>query len=766
MKLKTIALIAAQIAFLVLWNVRLFSDPVEINITTSEIFENNENNVMSLTEENDLLLEDNSSNLIYVNSPTFDLPAGAYYVSVVYESARSEVGSIESNSGTIDFYSGENQSAILVEELLLTDARSVLDGRLWIQSPVSVDDVFMRITYYGQGTLSIENITIAESVTYRYVQLLVSLLILLAVHVIYRLFIRYQDNSIEKTKMILLLILGISLASLPLFSNFLYDGDDINYHLMRIVSLSTEVEYGQFPVRIGTDLANGYGYISSLFYCDLFLYLPAFLYSCMVPLRVCYQIYVVFINLATVLCAYYSFKLMTKDRTISIIGTSLYTFAAYRLVNIYVRAAVGEYTAMVFLPLVVAGMYALYSKKEIIWKDWILLALGMSGLILSHILTTQMVVLFLILFCVITIRKTLYIPRLLALLKATGITILLTAWFVFPFLESMMTNDIKVMHWVVQKIQGQGTYLVQLFSLLVSGVVGTNVNAIQGEAAYTLGFSFAIGIVCILYCCIHRMEWNLKDSLSYKTSLLLAGLSGVAILFSMQIFPWDGMEDLFGYEVANWMGKIQFPWRYLSIASILLVAAIVFILQVIKEKKLQYYKIAGIFIIASSLVTTTSFYDTLINEMEIVQAADLQDKNTILDGGIGGGFEYLLQETDYSKLMTCSYVIENDNIIVDSYKKINGKTEITVVNTSDEEGMITLPILYYQNYQARDVLTGENLEIVEGENTCIAVSIEAGYEGTIEVAYQAPLRWRIAEMISLLTGIVIMIGVIKKYRKS
>ena len=51
-----------------------------------------------------------------------------------------------------------------------------------------------------------------------------------------------------------LILAGITVAAcLPLFSNYLYFGHDIDYHLQRISAMAAELSYGQFPVRMTTD---------------------------------------------------------------------------------------------------------------------------------------------------------------------------------------------------------------------------------------------------------------------------------------------------------------------------------------------------------------------------------------------------------------------------------------------------------------------------------------------------------------------------------
>lgn len=70
----------------------------------------------------------------------------------------------------------------------------------------------------------------------------------------------------------------------------------------------------------------------------------------------------------------------------------LYTFATYRLTNLYYRAALGESLAMVFLPLLLWGTYEIFYGQE---KKWFLMVLGVTGVLESHVLSFEMCLIFL-----------------------------------------------------------------------------------------------------------------------------------------------------------------------------------------------------------------------------------------------------------------------------------------------------------------------------------------------------------------------------------
>ena len=153
----------------------------------------------------------------------------------------------------------------------------------------------------------------------------------------------------KNKKCLLLYIIFIIAVSIPLMNDFLIRGHDIYFHLMRIEGLAQGMQNGQFPVKIQPVWYDDYGYAVSVFYGDLFVYLAAFLRLLGFSLQNAYKGYLVFCNMATLMIAGYSFGKIFRNPYIGAFGGFLYSMSAYRLVNLYTRGAVGEYTGMMFL---------------------------------------------------------------------------------------------------------------------------------------------------------------------------------------------------------------------------------------------------------------------------------------------------------------------------------------------------------------------------------------------------------------------------------
>ena len=101
----------------------------------------------------------------------------------------------------------------------------------------------------------------------------------------------------------------------------------------------------------------------SLFYGELFLYFPAVLRLLGMSVQGAYRTYVMAVQAATAGISFFSFRQMFRHNKTALLGSILYMLAPYHLYNLYWRSAVGEYTALAFLPLIPAALSLLYGHK-------------------------------------------------------------------------------------------------------------------------------------------------------------------------------------------------------------------------------------------------------------------------------------------------------------------------------------------------------------------------------------------------------------------
>lgn len=394
------------------------------------------------------------------------IDSGAYEVSIQYDSYVAE-NRMDISNARVSLTSIVN---IKCENITLSDAHTYESGKLWVPMFSECNDLRLNIAYNGSGKLKIHGINIRDILRYRFIRILKLILLFSAFDIFTVLF--YTNINIKLKKEWVILFGIVVISSLPFFSSKLYKGDDIWFHLKRIATLAQEMQNGNFIIKMGTSLDNEYSYLTPIYYCDFFLYPVAFLYYMAVPLRMCYQIYVIFINTLTTIITYFSIGKFSRNTLIRLAGTALYVLSVYRLVNLNRRAAVGEYTAMTFLPLIVVGVYLIYNSKKPRINEWIYLALGMFGIILSHVLTCEIVVVNLIILCIVLLKRTLKKERIMAFIKAAIMCLVLTIWYLFPFIDYFVSQETIVQAGDLRLLDNSSQEIIDIFQLFAPGNEG------------------------------------------------------------------------------------------------------------------------------------------------------------------------------------------------------------------------------------------------------------------------------------------------------
>ncbi len=723
------ATVIVQIAFLVLLLAKASITPRKIiNVNMESFAIDGENAYLkddSLYFCNHGAISDN--NRLNVSSWIGGISSGAYSVDIAYNSDVNDSKINENNA----YVSMSSKWRISFDTLTLDDQNNLVSGKLWIPFYTGCNDLRIDISYNGKGTLNVSHITLTESLCYRFMRVLGFGIMFMLIDLALLAFYTNIEVPIKRSHAILLLILIV--ASFPFFSTTLFDGHDLSWHLLRIVSVAEGLENGQFPVRMNTELNNGYGYPWSIYYCDIFLYPVAILYRVSVPLRICYQIYVMMVNAATIVFTYLSIGKFTKRTSIKLLGTALYVLCIYRLVNLNVRAATGEYTAMTFLPLIVAGLYLIYTKEKPEFKDWVYLTCGMSGVIMSHVITGEMIALNIVLLFVILIKKSLMKDVFISLVKAASLTIGITAWFLIPFLDYYMHHVTVVQRGELRLLDYTTEEAVYLFQLFSPG---------KGVGHYiALGLPLIIVIGLILYS-LNKYKKNEKQS-EVCLLRLLSGFAFLNILFVTKYFPWGKIQNHVGlYGVGYQIGTIQFAWRFLSIASLLLVFAMVIAMNMLAAHDMKSMRIVTLTLICCIVISTGFFYYRYADEAgsasyNIMQPYSNSDNLYLLDG------------TDRSVQDKSQPEVISGKATVVSYYRDYGVYKLNVENPEDVDAEVSVPIYNYRYFNVYDK-NGRMLDKGTTDKKCLSVKVSASYNGEITVKYESPYLWRVAELISLI----------------
>ena len=532
-------------------------------------------------------------------------------------------------------------------------------------------------------------------------------------------------------------VTGIALfASMPLLWSGVYDGHDLLFHLNRIEGIAAGMRAGQFPVRIHASTLLGYGYASSQFYPELFMYIPAVMRNLGVSLAASVRVFEMMIHLAAAAAMYFSCRRLLHNREIAIGAAALYVLCPYRLANIYVRATLGESLAMIFFPVMILAMYEVLVRDE---RKWPLLAVSMTGIFMSHLLSTMFAAALCALGALCCAKKLLREPRrILAILKAAGMTCLCSLAFLVPFLDYTMNAGISTSVAI-----DASAHVMRLGAYLV-GFPG-EVAELPYEAtdfSYTVGM--VPGLALMLGCAVliarvyaggiaRESEGRRNDLLA----LFMLGMGGLLLLGATEFFPWAWACSL-RRPFSTLFMQIQYPWRLVGVAAPMLSIAAAWGLM--REEKQR----RGALMLIIALCMALSGYMMQV----YVQDVPLITQDSYCDTRIGQ-FEYTYQGTEKSALMPGEIkAAKAESYAVRGAEK-QGTNLSFVIDVPEGCAYVETPLLYYPGYRA--TINGEEASRVRrGQNNVLRVYGAFEPENNlVRVWYEAPALWTAAAFASL-----------------
>ncbi len=699
----------------------------------------------------------------FVYGPSFDIKSGVYDITIHYQTDCL-------NNRIVISGNNQNYNSVLKDDFVLNPLLDNQKFTIWVNK--GVRGFAVSVLYDGTESFLIQSITVHETLGGRIYAFLKCVFFLMLINVIAWIVWLAIHGKIRQESLHEKLFLGciILFASYPLFTTFLTEGDDIVFHLLRIEGIKDGLLSGQFPVRIHPFQFRGYGYASSIFYGEALLYLPAVLRLCGFPLQTAYKIFAFCVNTVTAVIAYRAMLGIIKDKKIAMICCMAYVLAPYRLTNIYVRSAVGEYCAMIFWPLIASGLYQLFTTDihdKAYKKIWILLVAGYTGLIQTHLLSCEIAAAVSVIICLILIKRVLRKETLLELVKFFVATVLLNAFYLVPFLDYMIQGGVLIAdHGSVQtrQIQGNGIYPAQLFNLFVNGsgmayghaVEDYKVLGMYEEMGTTVGIPLLLGLLLFLYLFLGSYQ-RIKKHRFFKTAALMSFGGMLALVMSTNLFPWDSLCRNFGSLVYN----LQFPWRMMSVGTMILTLLLGCVLAIGRDQlePLRYRMIFSVLILTNVITAGYMLYDRLNTSKGMY----VYDATCFAEKGSCSLNEYLPSETDQGLLNEYEPFL-TQNLTMSEYEKNYTNVRFHIREGKNIPGKVRVPLLAYRGYEAIDE-SGNHLELGKDENAVLEVMIPANYEGTVLIRYAGIWYWHVAEIISLCSILIFLVLAIKSRKR-
>lgn len=679
-----------------------------------------------------------------MQTPAMSLPAGHYRVTLDYRYKPGLTEEGVEHRANLYFTAAEDMT--------------VSGEQAWVNVDAQQDTVVLNVNYASDtirlvanndgGIFTIGHVEVRQDMLYAWACVLGWVVLFCLLDLALLLLVPGSPRALRDADLrgCIWLLAGVTLlACVPLFMNSGgCQGADWRFHLSRIEGIAQGLREGQFPVRIYSQAKDGYGYAPSLFYGELFLYFPAALRLLGMSVQGAYRTYVMVIQALTAGISFFSFRQMFRHNKTALLGSILYMLAPYHIYNIYWRSAVGEYTALAFLPLIPAALTLLYARQTPDKRQARLacaeLVVAFGALVQTHIISLELAAIACAVFGLYHWRRT-FTRRVLAVWgAAAGLVVLLNLWFLFPFATLMLGGGYNNMY------GGEsfaGGLAVQKNGLWISEMLNWR------DDHNSIGVVLVAGAVAFIWCWLTQgKEMPHRER---KIGLWAVLLGGLACWMATNAFPWGWLGALPG--VGRLLLAIQFPWRYFSLGTLLLVVASVCAVSALRRGR--YAQPVAVLLLSASLLGLGIFYHSYL---PTVSTGYLGDRGQMIyaDNKISNMAWY------YDSLYVPDGAMENR----DGFSHDVGVTSVEVVSLTQQDGVTVLtcnevngvtghaelPLLYYPGYT---VLDGQGI-VFRTENGMVGVTVPANYSGEIRVAFREPKRWLAADLVSLATALVLV----------
>ncbi|MFS0961002.1 hypothetical protein [Enterococcus durans] len=508
----------------------------------------------------------------------------------------------------------------------------------------------------------------------------------------------------------------------PAFKNMeIFGFYDTAFHINRALSLESI-----FSSPINFETFRSYGMQVNNFYPWLTLY-PLFLLIKFTNLAIGYNLFLYIVTLITLFICHYVMYEITKKHVTSSFFAIIYTTSSFRSVEIFLRGAMGELLAMSILPLILLGFIKLYDSKK---ESWVMLAVSMTLLIYTHVLSVAMTMVMIIIALIIQFyrKKKIEIFLIIKLIKAAIVTLLLSLAFIGPMIEQTLYQDLNRPY--VDILQKRAIYLGKEFLI----------GSIDSEL-----LSFGIGLTLLI--CLIILTFNFKKLGILSKITYIMGI--ISILLCTKIFPWFALQN-------TPLNIIQAPWRFM-IFSTLFISFSVSLFISPQLEKFSYTRRRN-FILLLILAISILNYSSVVN---MVKEMNFQGtySNEQMENKLEEfeNFDYVPIGYKKDQLLLKNHQVTEDGQVIYSSFSPN-KDEITFTFKSSKGKTIVLPVFRYKGLTV--TVNSKNATVLKQGGPFVTVKSESGIN-KVTIRYSYTFFSKISLFISIITLIVLLFYCIK-----
>lgn len=378
--------------------------------------------------------------------------------------------------------------------------------------------------------------------------------------------------------LISLLIMSSVVLAIPFLHDGIPDGHDIVFHTIYLRLFTDALSQGQFPVRWIEWFRPGLSQPVFLFYPPLYFYLAQLPHLLGFSLMNSSKIVVYLCWLLSGFLMYLLVKNSLQNRYAGIVGAIAYVFSPYHILDIFIRAAYPEATALSFVP-------GLFWSTERLIKENQRKYIAFTGLFIALIICSHPPVFLIFLFpyssyCVFLLASKKYSnmqKKILQIILGLFLGIGLSAFFTLPAFGDQ---------WAIHKDALRSGY----YDFHYHFVCMQQLFRISWGYGYSIpgcadGMSFQIGLIpTIMFISAGGI------------TLFLAGKKRITQPVRMEVFwilfaCWGVFMTTTAsralWEHIPFLSFVQYPWRYLSILSFSIAFQIGILCSMMNKKSSQ-----------------------------------------------------------------------------------------------------------------------------------------------------------------------------------
>jgi hypothetical protein len=532
--------------------------------------------------------------------------------------------------------------------------------------------------------------------------------------------------------------LFVAVIALQFIIPFIYPiaGHDAPAHLNWIGQFVELFNKDNLYPRWMPDSFFGFGSPAFYFYPPLFYWLAGCI-SIIYPTGPIYIYHVLgFIITAVSIGSCYVFLKSTfADKEGAWVGALLYGIAPYRFLDLYIRNAIGEHLAFVFLPILFLSIEkAIRIKKRdrnTIAVSILLSAFGWAGLLLTNIPTTIVVAYSLPLYAIGRVWHTKGYIKLLFPVLGAVIGVMIAGVYLLPALS--FSADIQLNH----LLDLTGFQRDTGYSLI---------DVMGGKSSV-----FFIGLVATLlsgsWFLFYILRYKRKEEKNYGliAILLFSILFQIPFIFSplWRIMPFSNL--------------VQFTWR---LNIIIVLAAAIFINHYYHRKNSQIIHFIGLYSILT-IIVMAGFGFKMEWDNKII-LAPLEPSEYITSQGN----YHAIQNDNRFERYEHTLVISSETDQFLSYKVhsfVRNELKFTIVNNSPQPSIIIFHLMYFPTWKLYD---SKNVPIAIFADSIGRINAQL-YSGDYKLAMEESPSEKNGKIISL-TGLIIFafIGMITIFWRS